>query len=145
MLGTKYASPFTTDFAVQSSDYSYTRRCFSNEKRQQAVEDLTVETDTNVDEDIDRSKYTKEVEVRMPDMGDGDGRILEWFKKEGDIVKREDVLCDIETPDFTFGMETDDENLAIMGKICVEAPSEPIRDEEVICILLHENKDESKE
>lgn len=39
--------------------------------------------------------------------------------------------------DFTFGMETDDEHLAIMGKILVKAPSGPIKANEVICILLH--------
>lgn len=75
--------------------------------------------------------------MKMPDMGEGDGKILTWYKEEGDIVKRGDVLCDIETDDFTFGMETDDEQLGIMGSILVPAPSEKIPDGQVICILLH--------
>lgn len=45
----------------------------------------------------DRSKYTDEVKIRMPDIGDGKGKILRWFRNEGDIVRYEDVLCDIET------------------------------------------------
>ena len=37
-------------------------------------------------------------------------------------------------------MEVDEEELGIMGKILVEAPSETIKGNEVICILLHEKK-----
>lgn len=94
--------------------------------------------------ELDRSQYTEEIKVRMPDMGEGEGKVLEWYKKEGDVIKRGDILCDIETPDFTFGMETEDEGYAIMGKILVEAPSEAVKDGEVICILLHEAKEEKK-
>jgi len=89
---------------------------------------------------LDRGKYTEEIKVRMPDMGEGEGKIVKWYKKEGDVVLRADVLCDIETPDFTFGMETDDEEMAVMGQILVDAPSEPIKDNEVICTLLHKEK-----
>jgi pyruvate dehydrogenase E2 component (dihydrolipoamide acetyltransferase) len=100
------------------------------------IEDLTIPPP-----DIDRSKYTEEVKVRMPEMGDGQGKVVAWYKTEGDIVRHGDVLCDIETADFTFGMETDDEGLGIMGPILVEAPSDMIKDGEVICILLHESKE----
>lgn len=91
--------------------------------------------------ELDRSQYTEEIKVRMPDMGEGVGKILQWYKTEGDIVQREDVLCDIETPDFTFGMETDDEHVAIMGKILIEAPSGQVPDNAVICTLLHKGKE----
>ena len=86
-------------------------------------------------EEIDKSLFTEEIKIKMPDMGEG--KILTWYKEEGDIVHRGDVLCDIETADFTFGMETDDEQLGIMGSILVPAPSEMIKDEKTICILLH--------
>jgi hypothetical protein len=73
---------------------------------------------------LDRSEFTHEVPVHMTDMGEGKGKnrchvaqryvrvtkkltltsamvsiakVLAWFKQEGDIVKRNDVLCDIET------------------------------------------------
>jgi hypothetical protein len=64
---------------------------------------------------VDPSLFTEEIKIRMPDMGNGDGRVLKWYKEVGDVVQREDVLCDIETPDFTFGMEIDDEELGIIG------------------------------
>jgi hypothetical protein len=73
---------------------------------------------------IDRSKYTEVVPVRMPDLGtsqdnapDRLSQVQEWFFQPGTIVQRGNVLCDIATPDFTFGMETDDEELGIMGEI----------------------------
>ena len=53
---------------------------------------------------VDPALYTEEIKVKMPDMGEGQGRILQWFKQEGDVVVRRDILCDIETDDFTFGM-----------------------------------------
>lgn len=96
--------------------------------------------------DVDRSRFTEEVPVRMPDMGSPDGsyKIVEWFKSEGDVVHRDDILCDIETPDFTYGLETEDENLAILGKIHFDAPSEGLSDGQVICTLLHEEKEDKK-
>lgn len=35
--------------------------------------------------------YTRE--IVMPDMGEGKGRVTKWFKDEGEIVRRGDVLC----------------------------------------------------
>jgi hypothetical protein len=54
--------------------------------------------------ELDRSAYTVQVKVRMPNMGEGnENKVNKWYKQPGDIVKRNDILCDIETPDFTFG------------------------------------------
>jgi len=99
---------------------------------------------TTVEEEKEHSDET-EVEVRVPDMGFGDGsneryRVMEWFKKEGDVVHRGDVLCDVETPDFTYGMETDDEHDTVIGRIFVDAPSDYLREGDVICTLLHHKK-----
>lgn len=80
----------------------------------------------------------------MPDMGSGTSKILKWHKAEGDVVRTDDVLCDVETPDFAFGMECEDDELQIMGKILVEAPSGPVPVNEVICTLLHETKEKKK-
>ncbi|KAL7485212.1 hypothetical protein ACHAW6_010806, partial [Cyclotella cf. meneghiniana] len=49
---------------------------------------------------IDRSKFTHEVKICMPDLGEGEdvkGVIETWYKKKGDFIKKDDVLCDIET------------------------------------------------
>jgi pyruvate/2-oxoglutarate dehydrogenase complex dihydrolipoamide acyltransferase (E2) component len=91
-------------------------------------------------EPLDRSKFTVEVPIKIPDMGEGLGRLLKWYKNEGDIVRRDDVICDIETPDFVYGMEIEDESIGIMGKHLFEAPSEPLEDGTVICIIMHGEK-----
>ena len=48
-------------------------------------------------------------------MTDGnDNKIVEWYKQTGDIIKCNDIMCDIEMPDFTFGMVTEDEFASIL-------------------------------
>mmetsp|Transcript_32811 Transcript_32811/g.50197 ORF Transcript_32811/g.50197 Transcript_32811/m.50197 type:complete len:86 (+) Transcript_32811:290-547(+) len=81
----------------------------------------------------------------MPDMGEGGGKVLTWFKKEGDIVQKDDVLCDIETDDFSFGMSTDDLEPAIMGEILVPAGGYPVRDGTILCYLWHKEDDDDDE
>jgi Biotin-requiring enzyme len=95
---------------------------------------------------IDRSKYTEIVPIRMPDLGtsrdnapDRLSRVQKWFLDPGAILQQGDVLCDIQTPDFTFGMETDDEELGIMGEILVPA-GQPVPDGTVLCHVYHEAK-----
>eukprot|EP00527_Entomoneis_sp_CCMP2396_P007613 CAMPEP_0198140338 /NCGR_PEP_ID=MMETSP1443-20131203/3516_1 /TAXON_ID=186043 /ORGANISM="Entomoneis sp., Strain CCMP2396" /LENGTH=246 /DNA_ID=CAMNT_0043802727 /DNA_START=46 /DNA_END=786 /DNA_ORIENTATION=+ len=91
---------------------------------------------------IDRSLYTEEVPVRMPDMDEGDNMILRWYHEEGDVILRNDILCDIATPNFSFAMQTEDEHPAILSKILVDASDKKtVPDEEVICILLHPRKE----
>ena len=80
----------------------------------------------------------------MPDMGEGKGRVLKWYKNEGDVILPEDALCDIETPDFVFGLETDDEYPTIMGEILVKAPSKEVDDDEILCYLLHPSEEGEK-
>lgn len=87
--------------------------------------------------DGDRALYTVPIAINMPDMGDGDDNLVEeWFKQPGDIIKRNDILCDITTPDFTFGMVTEDECDAIMGEIYVSA-GEACPDNAKICTIYH--------
>ena len=88
--------------------------------------------------------YTVEVVVRMPDMGEGDNNKIEtWYKKPGDIIKRNDILCDITTPDFTFGMVTEDEFDAIMGEIHVPE-GQVAEDDAPICTILHQEQPGNK-
>lgn len=47
---------------------------------------------------MDPSKHTEKIEIRMPDMGEGANKIVQWYKQEGDIIETGDILCDIETP-----------------------------------------------
>lgn len=74
----------------------------------------------------------------MPELGVGPGKIVKWYKQPGDIVRFEDVLCDIETKDFTFGMEVEDEELGIMGQIiAAEGSEEEVEENEVIATVYH--------
>lgn len=87
--------------------------------------------------DLDRSLYTKPVPIKMPDLGAGSGKILEWFKQPGDVIVYEDVLCDIETTDFTFGMEIEDDEMGILEEIHVPKGT-VVEPQTLICTILHE-------
>ena len=67
--------------------------------------------------------------------------IQKWFKKEGDLIKRDEVICDIRTELFTFGMLTDDAYDSIMGKILIPEEAEPIEPGTVICTTLNEGRE----
>jgi hypothetical protein len=113
------------------------------------VEEIVDVPSSAFEDVIDRSKYTDPVGVLMPDLGTSLGNtpsrfssVKQWFFKPGDIIQHEDVLCDIETPDFTFGMETDDEEITIMGDILVPA-GQPVADGTILCYTFHEQKGSS--
>ena len=91
----------------------------------------------------DRSEYTVAIDIQMPDMLDhSDLNVLQkWYIQEGDIVRRNDILCDIETPDFTFGLVCEDEFDSIVQEISVPAGPEPVPDGKVICVLVHRPED----
>ena len=93
---------------------------------------------------FERERYTVPVTIRMPDISDtNDNTIDEWFKKPGDVIRRDDVLCDISTPEFTFGMSVDDETDAIMGDILIQA-GEPVSDGTPICVVYHPEETQQK-
>lgn len=91
---------------------------------------------------VDNNHFLHEIEVKMPDLGaGGKSRIVFWHKREGDVIRWQDALCDVETPDFTFTMACEDEGLQLLGKILIPAPSQPVPENQVICTLLHEVND----
>ncbi|KAG7358013.1 dienelactone hydrolase family protein [Nitzschia inconspicua] len=96
----------------------------------------------------DPAAYTVPIVIKMPDMSEEDDKnnVLEkWYKQPGDVIKRNDVLCDITTPDFTFGMVTEDEDDAVMGEIHVDE-GETAADNTPICTIYHLPEDhEAKE
>jgi hypothetical protein len=95
----------------------------------------------------DPSDYTVPVVVKMPDVLDSDeehNTIEKWYKEPGDVIKRNDLLCDIATPAFTFGMVTEDEEDAIMGEIHV-AEGGMAPDDAPICTIYHLPAEKEKE
>jgi hypothetical protein len=102
------------------------------------IEEIVDIPSSALEDVIDRSRFTQQIPVKMPDMdAGGKSKVVHWYFSPGDVIQRGSVLCDIETPGFTFGMETDDEELAIMGETLVEL-NEPVPDNAVICMLYHE-------
>eukprot|EP00559_Dactyliosolen_fragilissimus_P003577 CAMPEP_0184864224 /NCGR_PEP_ID=MMETSP0580-20130426/14152_1 /TAXON_ID=1118495 /ORGANISM="Dactyliosolen fragilissimus" /LENGTH=133 /DNA_ID=CAMNT_0027362917 /DNA_START=161 /DNA_END=562 /DNA_ORIENTATION=- len=89
---------------------------------------------------VDVSKYTSDYFLKLPDLGEEGGKISKWYKQEGELIKQDDVLCDIETELFTFGMDYDDDCLGIMGKILEPEGSDKLKPGQPLCIILHEEK-----
>ena len=45
----------------------------------------------------DMMLFTEEVEIKAPDLGEDKLQVEKWYKKEGDLIKTNDTLCDIST------------------------------------------------
>jgi len=80
--------------------------------------------------------------IRMPD-DLGGGKIVEWYKKEGDIIKYDDVYVDIETHDFAFGMSHDEEDPVTMLEIVAQVDEE-VEGGDVLCIVLRSQGQDGK-
>lgn len=89
------------------------------------------------DEVINIDDYNIEVKVEMPDLGETKGKILRWYKKEGDIIHHDETICDIETEMFTFGMDVEDENEGIMKEILVKEGGDFVKPGTPICSIMH--------
>ena len=48
------------------------------------------------------------MEIKVPDIGTNDDTVvvLKWLKKEGDTVKRGDLLCEVQTDKATTELES---------------------------------------
>mmetsp|Transcript_45472 Transcript_45472/g.52517 ORF Transcript_45472/g.52517 Transcript_45472/m.52517 type:complete len:292 (+) Transcript_45472:144-1019(+) len=97
---------------------------------------------------IDPTLYTQPIIIEMPPMDDisddaSHCSVEEWFFKEGDVVRTNDVLCDISTPDFVFGMQIDDEELGILKTIHVQ-PHIKVPDHTPLCTIYHKKTHTSK-
>ena len=66
--------------------------------------------------------------------------IEEWYKKENDIIYFGDVICDISTPDFSFGMQIDDEDdIGILKEIHIKEDIK-VADFTPICTIYYKKK-----
>eukprot|EP00557_Chaetoceros_sp_GSL56_P006837 CAMPEP_0176497288 /NCGR_PEP_ID=MMETSP0200_2-20121128/11642_1 /TAXON_ID=947934 /ORGANISM="Chaetoceros sp., Strain GSL56" /LENGTH=157 /DNA_ID=CAMNT_0017895287 /DNA_START=331 /DNA_END=804 /DNA_ORIENTATION=+ len=110
----------------------------SNSKKEDAEEEEEEEVEKQTIDNQD--EYTQKVVIEMPDIGDmhAKGKISKWYKQEGDIVRPNDTICDIETDLFTFGMDVEDENEGIMKEILVqEGDEESLKPGTPICTIMH--------
>jgi len=97
---------------------------------------------------IDPTLYTQPIIIEMPPMDDisddaSHCSVEEWYFKEGDVVRTNDVICDISTPDFVFGMQIDDEEIGILKKIHVQ-PHRKVPDHTPLCTIYHKKTHTAK-
>ncbi|OQR93795.1 hypothetical protein THRCLA_08344 [Thraustotheca clavata] len=66
-------------------------------------------------------------------------KLVKWYKKEGDKVGPGGPLCDIETPELIFGMESDD--VGYLAKIFVPEGAENVRPNQVLGVIVPKETD----
>jgi len=72
-----------------------------DEELEELDEDVQLEEEEEnerVNKNMEHDERVGKKEIRMPDMGNSHaGTILKWHKKEGDIIRYGDDLCDVKT------------------------------------------------
>jgi Biotin-requiring enzyme len=93
-----------------------------------------------------RSLFRNVIEIAMPDLGDdvGPATLLQWHKQVGDIVEHGALLCEIETAQFTFTMEMDDDELGLLDEIYVPAGTDGIQTGQLLAKILHPDDERTK-
>ncbi|CAB4069184.1 DLAT [Lepeophtheirus salmonis] len=82
--------------------------------------------------------------VKMPSLSPTmtEGTIIEWKKKEGDMLVSGDVLCEIQTDKAVVAMEIDDD--AVLAKILVKEGTEGVKIGELIALIVEEGEEWKK-
>lgn len=129
--------------------HSFSIMTFSTTKtKEEEEEDITITASKVQDEkeqkskkNIDLTKFTKEITIKLPDLVDVGQRakIIKWYKQPGDIIDPDETICDVETDMFTFGMDVDDECIGVMKEILLQENEETKESHVPICIILHED------
>ncbi|XP_018027151.1 pyruvate dehydrogenase protein X component isoform X2 [Hyalella azteca] len=81
------------------------------------------------------------IPLKMPSLSPTmvEGKIVKWFKKEGDPIEPGDVLCDIETDKAVVSFETDEEGT--LAKILVDQTNDLVKIGTLIAVLAPEGED----
>jgi len=122
------------------------RRQFSGTATESEKNASNVNVNNNVNNNNEEKARTVPITIEMPPMDDVGGDeshcfVETWHKRPGDSIERDDVLCDISTPDFVFGMQIDDEQAGVMGEI--HAPEGvKVPDGAPICTIYHQEDDD---
>lgn len=74
----------------------------------------------------------------------GDGKVLKWYKKEGDVVKYDEIYVDVDTEEYSFGMSHDEEEDAVLHEI-VAMEDDEVREGDVLCVFLKQEGSGEKE
>ncbi len=83
------------------------------------------------------------VTIRMPALSPTmtEGKIVQWLKKEGEVVRSGDLLAEIETDKATMEVEATDEG--ILGKILAKAGDDAIAVNTPIAVIVADGEDKS--
>ncbi|RZI46769.1 pyruvate dehydrogenase complex dihydrolipoamide acetyltransferase [Rickettsiales endosymbiont of Peranema trichophorum] len=83
------------------------------------------------------------IEILMPALSPTmtQGHLVKWLKKEGDHVRPGDVIAEIETDKAIMEVESVDEG--ILAKIIVEAPTQNVKVNQIIALLLEEGEEQA--
>mmetsp|Transcript_25886 Transcript_25886/g.38239 ORF Transcript_25886/g.38239 Transcript_25886/m.38239 type:complete len:157 (-) Transcript_25886:52-522(-) len=94
---------------------------------------------SNTNTDI--SDFAIRQDITMPL---GNGKVLQWYKQEGDVIKYDDVYVDVDTEDFSFGMAHEEEEDALLHEIVAQENDE-VREGDLLCVFLkRKGSDEKK-
>lgn len=130
--------PYPNVEVTFNEDYeSETRHNIKGVEEEELQKALLAASENN---DINIDDYTKEVIMKMPDFDNEPGKVVKWYKNEGDYIQRGDLICDIkiESLSFTFGITSDDEGITIMGKQnIIENHTELLNSNDPMCITFH--------
>ena len=72
-----------------------------------------------------------------------EGKLIKWFKKEGDKINPGDVLAEIETDKATMEVEAVDQG--ILSKILIKDGTDKVKVNEAIAIINNGSDDEEKD
>ncbi|KAF0697236.1 Aste57867_12064 [Aphanomyces stellatus] len=89
------------------------------------------------------SKLPEHIKIRMLDVDftqsvEGN-KLLRWFAQEGSKISTDKPICEVDTPELTFSLESDDEGY--LAKIFVPENSEHVRPNQVLAVLVEKEEE----
>ena len=79
------------------------------------------------------------VPLYIEDDGGHDRKIAKWFKQEGDAIASQDVLCEIDTTEFSYDFTTDEEGFLAQCVAVEEGVA--VEDEDLLALLVPTEED----
>jgi pyruvate/2-oxoglutarate dehydrogenase complex dihydrolipoamide acyltransferase (E2) component len=102
---------------------------------------MNVRSLSRIDPMQSTDRFTEPQPIKMPtDLGQG--KVLKWYKREGDVIKYDDIILDIDTEDFSFGLTHDEEDEVLIHQIVAQV-DDVVKEGDVLCIVMRtKSKDE---
>jgi hypothetical protein len=79
------------------------------------------------------------VPLYIEDDGGHDRKVAKWFKEKGDVINSQDVLCEIDTTEFSYDFTTEEEGFLAQ---CVALEGDGVvEDEELLALIVPTEED----